>query len=154
MELKKEEVKGTEEVKDTSFTSLRYSTDGVQVKRVSYTFGLITPKYDSIVDRSNFSIDADRENVRKSMLSGGSLLSDNAYDNLDNPPSDLEVKLRSGKFDKAEVQMIQKNLVKEVSDAATEKDKEVAQKKLDKINQARQEHLDKMVGFTSQPEKQ
>ena len=136
------------------YSVFRYSTSGMQTKRVEYSFKFSSPKYDSIVDRSNFSIDADRENVRKSMLSGSSLLSDNAYDSPDNPPSDLEVKMRSGKFDKAEIQMIQKRLAKDVSEAATEQDKKTAQDRLNKINEARQTHLDKLVGFTSQPEKE
>lgn len=60
--------------------------------------------YDDPVDRSQFRPDS--EQVRAFRLTGsGSNLSP-LYDNEDNPPSDLEVQLRSGKLDKAEVSQI------------------------------------------------
>lgn len=60
--------------------------------------------YDDPVDRSQFRPDS--EQVRAFRLTGsGSNLSP-LYDKEDSPPSDLEVQLRSGKFDKAEVSQI------------------------------------------------
>lgn len=60
--------------------------------------------YDDPVDRSQFRPDS--EQVRAFRLTGsGSNLSP-LYDKEDNPPSDLEVQLRSGKLDKAEVSQI------------------------------------------------
>lgn len=60
--------------------------------------------YDDPVDRSQFRPDS--EQVRAFRLTGsGSNLSP-LYDKEDNLPSDLEVQLRSGKLDKAEVSQI------------------------------------------------
>lgn len=60
--------------------------------------------YDDPVDRSQFRPDS--EQVRAFRLTGSGSNLTPLYDDESNPPSDLEVQLRSGKFDKAEVSQI------------------------------------------------
>ena len=76
------------------------------IVRHNYNFvGNVALKYDDVVDRSTFSIDSDRDNARKTLLMGAS--SQGAYDG-DIIPTDLEVQIRSGKFDKAELSKLQR----------------------------------------------
>lgn len=122
------------------------------VVRKDYSFiGNCAVKYDDVVDRSTFSIDSDRDNARKILLMGSSTVG--AYDG-DNIPSDLEVQIRSGKFDKAEISKIQRVEKAKLLESSAESHKEKIAEKLDKINDARQAHLDKLTGFSGQPEKQ
>lgn len=60
--------------------------------------------YDDPVDRSQFRPDS--EQVRAFRLTGSGSNLTPLYDDESNPPSDLEVQLRSGKLDKAEVSQI------------------------------------------------
>lgn len=100
--------------------------------------------YDDPVDRSQFRPDS--EQVRQFRLSGAGSSGTPVYDD-DSLPTDLEVDIRSGKLDKAEIsqlQLAQEAKMKETSDkklAAEEK------KKADEINKARQDFLDKSTGF-------
>lgn len=112
-----------------------------------YSFeGNINVVYDDIVDRSTFSQESDKEEVRRSQFLGASS-GVGAYDDPKNPPSDLEVQIRSGKLDKAEVSEIIKHKQQEIKKAQS--DFEAAQKEteLKKISEARQEYMDKVIGF-------
>lgn len=99
---------------------------------------------DDIVDDSNFVID--KESVRQARLSGGG---DGAgqkglYDNR--KISDLEIQLRDGKLDKADITQEQMRLQKEI----TEKDNQKRQEELEAI---RQKAIDNAIGV-GQPEQQ
>lgn len=62
------------------------------------------PEYDDIVDRSNFV--QDKETVRNRRLNAGSSGARvGVYD--DHEPSDIEIALRNGRLDKAEVTQLQ-----------------------------------------------
>lgn len=62
------------------------------------------PKYDDIVDRSSFV--QDKETVRNKRLNAGKADAGvGVYD--DHEPSDIEIALRNGKLDKAEVTQLQ-----------------------------------------------
>lgn len=127
----------------------QYFINGNTVTRkdVSIVFPVI--KYDDVVDRSTFSIEADRENARKSLISGSSSIG--VYDTDVENVSELAVKVRSGKLDKAEISMIQKGLKKDIAEQ-TEKDKKAAKvAEAEKIAQARQDFLDSATGFKGSP---
>lgn len=127
----------------------QYFINGNMVTRkdVSIVFPVI--KYDDVVDRSTFSIEADRENARKSLISGSSSIG--VYDTDVENVSELAVKVRSGKLDKAEISMIQKGLKKDIAEQ-TEKDKKAAKvAEAEKIVQARQDFLDTATGFKGSP---
>lgn len=127
----------------------QYFINGNTVTRkdVSIVFPVIT--YDDVVDRSTFSIEADRENARKSLISGSSSIG--VYDTDVENVSELAVKVRSGKLDKAEISMIQKGLKKDIAEQ-TEKDKKAAKvAEAEKIAQARQDFLDSATGFKGSP---
>lgn len=127
----------------------QYFINGNTVTRkdVSLVFPVIT--YDDVVDRSTFSIEADRENARKSLISGSSSIG--VYDTDVENVSELAVKVRSGKLDKAEISMIQKGLKKDIAEQ-TEKDKKAAKvAEAEKIAQARQDFLDSATGFKGSP---
>ena len=121
----------------------RYSRDSVAF---DYSYPIKIINYDKVVDKSHFRPDA--EGVRLQSSGNGSVTKPVFDKDLkQNPPSDLEVSLRSGKFDKAEVSqmIIQENAKAEMSS------KEAAEKraldKKQKIIDARQEYLDKATGF-------
>lgn len=68
---------------------------------------------DSIVDKTHFRPDS--ELVRTSSLSGSGFGSQGVFDDSEHLPSDFEVSMRSGKFDKAEINQRLKDSVKEAS---------------------------------------
>lgn len=105
--------------------------------------------YDDIVDKSSYRQDS--ENIRNFISNGSGSSGEPLYDDTDNMPSNLEVSLRSGKFDKGEVsQMIMKKA--EEADRSKNADiKKAKNEQLEKINKARQEYLDKKTGFNGQP---
>lgn len=106
-------------------------------------------EYDDIVDKSSYRQDS--ENIRNFISNGSGSSGEPLYDDPDNMPTNLEVSLRSGKFDKGEVsQMIMKK-EKEVDQAKDNDIKKAENDKLEKINKARQEYLDKKTGFSGQP---
>lgn len=100
--------------------------------------------YDDILDKSCFRPNS--ENVRQASLSGAGGKT-GVYDDSDNLPSDLMVKIRSGKLDRAEIaQEIEKAKNKALSDV-DEFEKADALKKADEISKARQDYLDSRTGF-------
>ena len=68
--------------------------------------------YDDIVDRSQFRPDS--ENVRLFRLSGQGSEGTPVYDSDENTPTNLEVQIRSGKFDKAEISQMQQKKQKDI----------------------------------------
>lgn len=102
--------------------------------------------YDDIVDRSTFSPESDKETIRISIAQGtGSGIG--SYDDPDNLPSDTEVLIRSGKLDKAEVSDLIRSKTHEINKLQSDEEKQKAFDELQKISDARQAHLDAMVGF-------
>lgn len=102
--------------------------------------------YDDIVDRSTFSPESDKETIRTSIAQGaGSGLG--SYDDPDNLPSDTEVLIRSGKLDKSEVSDLIRSRTNDIKKLQSDEEKQKASDELKKISDARQAHLDAMVGF-------
>lgn len=107
-------------------------------------------KYDSVVDRSQFRPDS--ENVRNFGLSGAGSGSQGSFDSPDREPSDLEVRIRSGKLDKAEVGIVLKQLSESYQKENESAIKAKKQKELQAIADSRQEYLDKVTGFSGVPQ--
>lgn len=99
--------------------------------------------YDDIVDRSHFI--TNRETIRQTRItsdtSGGQTP---VYD--DHEPTQLEIALRSGKLDKADVHQLQLKMQEEIK---TENEKQ----KAEALEKARQDYLDKATGFISETQK-
>lgn len=106
---------------------------------------VISPVYDSVVDYDSYIPDS--EVVRNFGLSGSGSVGTPQYDDNDNLPSDELVSIRSGKYDRTEVDAIVKRKVAEAK-TDVKNDKEAkARKKAEAIDKARQDYLDKSVGF-------
>lgn len=128
---------------------MQYLISGYTVKRVDYPIPRIKMKFDDIVDRSTFTLEADRENARKSMLMGQSMKG--VFDG-DSMPTDLELAIRSGKLDKAEIDDAKRAILRDVKKDSDSVKKNKAEKQNEKLESARQEHLDKLTGFTGIPQ--
>lgn len=102
-------------------------------------------KYDKVVDYSSFR--PDREQVRAFHATGQGSTSQPVYDDEKHMPSEIEVEIRSGKLDKAEISQLQQIKVKKAEEAISDTEKAVAEKEAAKLEKARQEHLDKVTGF-------
>ena len=130
----------------------RYNVFGDVVKQIDYSSSFVTPKYDDIVDKSTWSPSSDKMANRVASVKGGSS-GEGVYDDADNLPSDLEVRIRSGKLDKAEVDLAIKKFVDDAKKEADEKKKSDDIAKAQKIADARQEYLDNAVGFKPSSER-
>ncbi len=119
----------------SSFDFFDYSFEGNQ-----------NVNYDDIVDRSTFSSESDKEEIRRFQLVGASS-GVGSYDDPKNSPSDLEVQIRSGKFDKAEVSDIIRHKEKEIKKSQSDFEKSKKEDELKAISDARQEYMDKVIGF-------
>ena len=129
----------------------RYNVFGDVVKRIDYSSPLIAPKYDDIVDRSTWSPCSDSMANRVAMVKGGSS-GQGVYDDADNLPTDLEVRIRSGKLDKAEVDLAIKQFIEDSKKESDEKKKAKTAEQAKKVAEARQAYLDNAVGFKSSSE--
>lgn len=129
----------------------RYNVFGDVVKQIDFSTSFVTPYYDEIVDRSTWSPSSDSMVNRVASVKGGAS-GQGVYDDADNLPSDLEVRIRSGKLDKAEVDLAIKNFVDDAEKEADEKKKADDMEKAKKIADARQAYLDNAVGFKSSSE--
>lgn len=127
----------------------QYFISGNTVQRKDVEIVLPLINYDSVVDKSTFSLEADRENARKSLISGSSSIG--VYDSDVDNVSELAVKVRSGKLDKAEISMIQKGLKKDIDKQISDDKKAAAKAEADKIAEARQAYLDTATGFKGSP---
>lgn len=130
----------------------RYNVFCDVVKQIDYSTSFITPKYDDIVDKSTWSPCSDSMANRVASVKGGSS-GQGVYDDADNLPSDLEVRIRSGKLDKAEVDLAIKKFVDDAKKEADEKKKADDVANAQKIADARQAYLDNAVGFKSSSER-
>lgn len=100
-------------------------------------------EYDDIVDRSHYI--TNKETIRQTRItsdtSGGQTP---VYD--DHEPTQIEIALRSGKLDKADVHQLQLKMQEEIK-TGNEKAKAEA------LEKARQDYLDKATGFISETQK-
>ncbi len=101
-------------------------------------------EYDDIVDSSTFIPDS--ENVRTASLSGAGGKK-GVYDDVANLPSDLAVRIRSGKLDRAEIFQEIERATKIAVDEVDKIEQESLVKKAAELNKARQEYLDSKTGF-------
>ncbi len=129
----------------------RYNVFGDVVKQVDYSTSFVTPVYDDVVDRSAWSPCSDSMANRVASVKGGASGS-GVYDDADNLPSDLEVMIRSGKLDKAEVDLAIKKFVDDAKKEADEKKKADDMANAQKVADARQAYLDNALGFKSSSE--
>lgn len=103
------------------------------------------PEYDDIVDRSNFV--QDKETVRNRRLNAGtSNTGIGIYD--DHEPSDIEIALRNGKLDKAEVTQLQLKKQAEV----LEEDRKRKQQAKEAIKEAAIENALGISGEQAKPQ--
>lgn len=124
----------------------RYNVFGDVVKQVDFSTSFVTPVYDDIVDRSTWSPSSDAMSNRVASVKGGAS-GQGVYDDADNLPSDLEVRIRSGKLDKAEVELAIKKFLDDAEKEADEKKKSEDLANAQKIADARQAYLDNALGF-------
>lgn len=130
----------------------RYAVFGDVVKQVDFDSPVAKISYDDIVDRSTWSPSSDAMANRISASQGASS-GQGVYDDSENLPTDLEVRIRSGKLDKAEVDLAIKQFAENAKSEADEKKKSDDLKKADELSKARQEYLDNAVGFKPSAEK-
>lgn len=130
----------------------RYNVFGDVVKQVDFSTSFVTPKYDDIVDKSTWSPCSDSMANRAASVKGGSS-GQGVYDDADNLPSDLEVRIRSGKLDKTEVDLAIKKFVDDAKKESDEKKKSEDTANAQKIADARQAYLDNAVGFKPSSER-
>lgn len=101
-------------------------------------------KYDDIVDTSTFIPDS--ENVRTASLSGAGGKK-GVYDDVENLPSDLAVRIRSGKLDRAEIFQEIERATRIAVDEVDKIEQDNLAKKAAELNKARQDYLDSKTGF-------
>lgn len=100
--------------------------------------------YDDVVDKSQFRPNS--ESMRSiSSLVGSS--GDGVYDDPNNPPDEIELAIRSGKLDKAEIDKLLTLKAQKIVDSDTKAQKESAIAEKEAIIAARQEYLDNATGF-------
>lgn len=145
MAKEKDSVIEKEDVKTTLNVGFAYSfVNGVSI-RVPISSSSSDIKYDEVVDKSQFRPDS--ENVRLFRLSGQGSEGTPVYDENGVTPTDLEVQIRSGKFDKAEISQMQISKKNELNKEISENYKKDVQELTKKLDKARQEYLDKATGF-------
>lgn len=130
----------------------RYNVFGDVVKQIDYSTPVVTPVYDEIVDKSTWSPCSDSMANRVASVKGGSS-GQGVFDDPGNLPSDLEVRIRSGKLDKAEVDLAIRQFVDDAKKEADEKKKADDMLNAQKIADARQAYLDNAVGFKPSSER-
>lgn len=124
----------------------RWFVSDNSVKSVDFIVQSHNINYDDVVDRSCFRPDS--EQVRQFVSNGVGSSGVGVYDDPDNMPSDLEVRIRSGKLDKAEVSQLILKESDNLKKLSSEKAKAAELDKVEKISKARQEFLDSKTGFT------
>lgn len=129
----------------------RYNVIGNVVRAVDFVSRVASLAYDDIVDRSNWSLSSEKDMARVAKNGASSGFS-GSYDDPEHLPSDLEVKIRSGKLDKAEVSRVVEQHLVDSAKENNEKKKKSELEKAKKIAEARQDYLDKATGFTGMPQ--
>lgn len=128
----------------------RYSVGSTSVHQIEFQSDFKVLKYDDVVDRSCWSLKNEKD---KSRVAASSLPSSSgSYDDPDELPSDIEVKIRSGKLDRVEVQKAIDSFASSVKKQNKDKADKESLKKTEALAKARQEYLDKATGFTGIPQ--
>lgn len=108
------------------------------------------PKYDDIVDKTDFRPDA--ETVRGASISSIPAMK-GVYDyedgkvTEDKRPSDIIIALREGRLDKADLPAIESQLREEIQNENNELQRKADEAALASISKARQDYLDSLTGF-------
>lgn len=108
------------------------------------------PKYDDIVDKTDFRPDA--ETVRGASISSVPAMK-GVYDYEDGKvtenkrPSDIIIALREGRLDKADLPAIESQLREEIQNENNELQRKADEAALASISKARQDYLDSLTGF-------
>lgn len=124
-----------------------YVPDG-SITSWSYDLELKDPVFDDVVDRSSFRPNS--ENVRQSVLSGSGFVEKGVFDDMQNPPSDIQVLIRSGKLDKAEIDDYIRSESERLNDEIDKENKSAELKKeLDKITSSVQDNAEQNIGIHS-----
>lgn len=124
-----------------------YVPDG-SITSWSYDIELKDPIFDDVVDRSSFRPNS--ENVRQSVLSGSGFVEKGVFDDMQNPPSDIQVLIRSGKLDKAEIDDYARSESERLNDEIDKENKSAELKKeLDKITSSVQDNTEQNIGIHS-----
>lgn len=124
-----------------------YVPDG-SITSWSYDLELKDPVFDDVVDRSSFRPNS--ENVRQSVLSGSGFVEKGVFDDMSSPPSDVQVLIRSGKLDKAEIDDYVRSESEKLSDEMDKENKAAELKKeLDKITSSVQDNTEQNIGVRS-----
>lgn len=124
-----------------------YVPDG-SITSWSYDLELKDPIFDDVVDRSSFRPNS--ENVRQSVLSGSGFIEKGVFDDMQNPPSDIQVLIRSGKLDKAEIDDYIRSESERLNDEIDKENKSAELKKeLDKITSSVQDNAEQNTGIHS-----
>lgn len=124
-----------------------YVPDG-SITSWSYDLELKDPIFDDVVDRSSFRPNS--ENVRQSVLSGSGFIEKGVFDDMQNPPSDIQVLIRSGKLDKAEIDDYIRSESERLNDEIDKENKSAELKKeLDKITSSVQDNAEQNIGIHS-----
>lgn len=124
-----------------------YVPDG-SITSWSYDLELKDPVFDDVVDRSSFRPNS--ENVRQSVLSGSGFVEKGVFDDMQNPPSDVQVLIRSGKLDKAEIDDYVRSESERLNDEIDKENKSAELKReLDKITSSVQDNTEQNVGIHS-----
>lgn len=114
---------------------------------------LVQPVYDKVVDRSDFKRGQDKERAMRLQGDTGGSTTQGVYDfedeNIDESkmPSDIQLALRNGKLDKADVDTLMRVQKESAKKEHDEKVSEREKKQREEIAEARQSFLDDRVGF-------
>lgn len=130
---------------------IAYVVDSGKFKRSNVKFPFTEIEYDEVVDYSQFSPGAEKNETRIASISGGSS-GQGVYDDPDNLPDDLVVRVRSGKLDRTEVALAMEQYKAQSEQEAKDKAKSESDKKALELAKARQDFLDRKTGFTGVPQ--
>lgn len=109
--------------------------------------------YDKIVDRSDFKRGQDKERAARLTADTGSTTNgvydfpDGKYDEK-KAPTDVELALRNGKLDKADVDTLKRLQVEQAEKENSQAVKDSEQSENDRINDERQKFIDDKMGFS------
>lgn len=145
--------KETQEKKD--FSTGRLSSFLATIYNTSSVFAPVRIEYDDIVDTSNFRLSSEiiRDKVASGNVGAGEqgIFDFQADEKVtkENMPTDVELALRSGKLDKADVQKLQKLYDdKAQSDVETERTKSALEAER-KASKKRSDKVDEMLGVNN-----
>lgn len=128
---------------DNSFVPCRYH------KMAS----VVNPSYDAIVDRSDFKKGQDKERAMRLLGDTGGTPTNGVYDfpdgkiSKENTPTPLQLSLRTGRLDKADIDAIARVQRKAAQDEVKDNLDKKRQKDRETVEAARQSFIDSQTGF-------